>query len=336
MDSVDAASLHADPFFDGVLTAVGNTPLVRLSRILPSKEIDVYAKLEMANPGGSGKDRSALGMLLDGVHNRSVGPSTTIIESSSGNLGVGLAQACCYLRLRFVCVVDSRTTPNHIALLKLFGAEVEVVKDPHPVCGGLLAARLRRVRDLRRTIPDNYWIHQHANTSNPRAQYQLFGEIHQRVGDSWDYVLIAAGTCGTLRAARDYVREHQLKTKIVAVDAVGSVIFGSCGGQRLIPGHGASRRPELYEKGLEDFCVRVTDRDCVEGCFQLLRREAILAGGSSGAVVTALKRVSSAIAPGSTVVLVLCDRGDRYLDTVFSRSWVEAHFGMEFQPWSDS
>ena len=102
----------------GVLSAVGNTPLVRLTRVWAPMDFALYAKLEMMNPGGSGKDRSARGMLLDARDRGDIGPRTTIIESSSGNLGVGLAQACALLKLRFVCVVDSRTTSSHVAILR--------------------------------------------------------------------------------------------------------------------------------------------------------------------------------------------------------------------------
>jgi cysteine synthase A len=317
----------------GVLAAVGNTPLVQLTRVFAPIDFALYAKLEMMNPGGSSKDRSARGMLLDACDRGDIGPRTTIIESSSGNLGVGLAQACGLLKLRFVCVVDSRTTVSHIAILRAYGAEVDVVDQPDPVSGDLLTARLNRVKQLRARIADSFWIDQYANPSNPQAQYAMCGELDRDLGRPADYLFVATSTCGTLRGCRDYVRDHALRTKIIAVDAVGSVIFGNEPQRRLIPGHGASRRPALYESGLEDDCVHVSDRECVDGCFHLLRTEAILAGGSSGAVISAIGRMRIRIPAGATVVAILCDRGDRYLETVYSREWIATHFGSTFRPW---
>jgi cysteine synthase A len=317
----------------GILKAVGNTPLVQLTKLFDSSDFHLHAKLEMGNPGGSGKDRSALGMLLDACERGQIGPETTVIESSSGNLGVGLAQACTFLNLRFICLVDTRTTANHVAILKAYGAEVEVVAAADSPGGDLLAARLNRVQQLKQRIADSFWINQYANPSNPRAQYEVFREIHDALPRGTDYLFVATSTCGTLRGCREYIRDHWLDTRLIAVDAVGSVIFGDTPKPRLIPGHGASRRPALYETNLEDECVHVSDKECVAGCFQLLRREAIFAGGSSGAVVAAIGKMRRRIPRGATVAAILCDRGDRYLDTVYSRSWIGENFGSDFQPW---
>lgn len=317
----------------GILKAVGNTPLIQLTRLFEPGGFYLHAKLEMANPGGSGKDRSALGMLLDACDRGEIGPETTVIESSSGNLGVGLAQACAYLNLRFICVVDARTTANHVAILRAYGAEVEIVTAADSPGGDLLGARLHRVQQLKQRISDSFWINQYANLSNPRAQYEVFREIHESLPEGVDFLFVATSTCGTLRGCREYIRDHWLGTRIVAVDAVGSVIFGDAPKPRLIPGHGASRRPALYENRLEDECVHITDRECVAGCFRLLRREAIFAGGSSGAVVAAIGKMRRRIPRGATVAAIFCDRGDRYLDTVYSRPWIAENFGSDFQPW---
>lgn len=311
----------------GVLSAVGKTSLVRLDHILPEVGFALYAKLEMLNPGGSIKDRAALGMLLDGYAQGKVGPRTTIIESSSGNLGVGLAQACRYLNLRFICVVDTRATRTNVNILKAYGAEIHVVGETDETGGDLLTARINRVKQLCATIEDSFWVNQYANVSNSHAHYQTMREIDEALDGRVDYLFVATSTCGTLRGCREYVRARGLKTTIVAVDAAGSVIFGQQPQKRLIPGHGASRTPELYRSGLEDTHLHVTDLDCVVGCLRLLRREAILAGGSSGGVVSAVAKFREEIPAGATCVAVLCDRGERYLDTVYAEGWVEEHFG---------
>jgi cysteine synthase A len=318
---------HQWPSGTGVLSAVGQTPLVRLDRILPDAGFTLYAKLEMLNPGGSIKDRAALGMLLDGYAQGKIGPRTTIVESSSGNLGVGLAQACRYLGLRFVCVVDTRATRTNVDILKAYGAEIHVVGEPDEAGGDLLTARINRVKHLCETIEDSFWVNQYANVANSHAHYQTMDEIAGALGGRVDYLFVATSTCGTLRGCCEYVRARGLKTKVVAVDAAGSVIFGQQPRKRLIPGHGASRTPELYLSGLEDMHLHVTDLDCVVGCLNLLSREAVLAGGSSGGVVSAVGKLQEEIPDGATCVAVLCDRGERYLDTVYSEDWVREHFG---------
>lgn len=133
----------------------------------------------------------------------------------------------------------------------------------------------------------------------------------------------------------EYVRAHQLPVKIVAVDAEGSVIFGNAPGPRLIPGHGAAVRPTLYGADLADTVVHVADLDCVVNCRRLAAREAILAGGSSGAVVAALHGMRERIPPGATCALILPDRGERYLETIYSDDWVTTHFGDVSHLWKD-
>ncbi len=312
---------------EGVLSAIGNTPLVRLTRLFPDSPFNLYAKLEALNPGGSIKDRAAYRIIKGALEQGRIGPDTTIIESSSGNMGIGLAQACRYLGLRFICVVDPKTTKQNLAILKAYGAEIDLVPQPDPVTGEFLQARLNRVQELLKVIPNSWWTDQYANLFNALAHRRTMAEVMMQLRGRVDYLFLAAGTCGTLRGTADYIRENRLDTHLWAVDAVGSVIFGQKPGKRLIPGHGAARVPELFEPDLAERCIHVTDVDCIRGCYKLLKREAILAGGSSGAVITAVERVRHEIPDGANVVLLLADRGERYLDTVYSEEWVSEHFG---------
>ena len=151
-----------------------------------------------------------------------------------------------------------------------------------------------------------------------------------------DYVFCATSTCGTIRGCAEYLRRHGLKTKVIAVDAVGSVIFDSHPAKRLIPGHGASIMPQLFQPDLASEYVQVTDLDCVVGCRRLVRREAILAGGSSGGLLMAVAQFKYKIPDDATCVIILPDRGERYLDTVYSDEWVTEHFGDISHLWQDS
>ncbi len=312
--------------YEGILSAIGNTPIVRLERIFPDIDFSLYAKLEALNPGGSMKDRPAVRIIKDGLERGAINEDTVIVESSSGNMGIGLAQACCYYGLRFICVADAKTSAQNIRLMKLYGAEIEIVTEPDAVTGELLQARLNRVQELLNSVENSFWPNQYANVCNSNSHHFTMGEIVEALGRV-DYIFCATSTCGTIRGCSEYVREHNLPTKVFAVDAVGSVIFGGTRAKRLIPGHGAAVRPKLFQPDLSDRCIHMTDLDCVVGCHLLARREAILAGGSSGAIIMAIDQVRDLIPRGSVCVAILPDRGERYLETIYSENWVQQHFG---------
>jgi cysteine synthase A len=317
---------------DNILITIGNTPLIRLGKLFRDARRKVYAKLEAFNPGGSIKDRPALNIIRHGIETGEIGPDTVVIESSSGNMGIGLALACMFHGLRFICVVDAKTTAQNLRLLETYGAQVDVITQPDPVTGEYLQARINRVEELMRTVPNGFWPNQYANLYNSHAHRQTMREIVEHLGQV-DYLFCTTSTCGTLRGCAEHVLENRLGTKIIAVDAVGSVIFGGAKTKRLIPGHGSSIMPNLFDASLATSCVRVTDLDCIVGCRRLVREEAVLAGGSSGAVVTAIERTLPVIPEGSVCVAIFPDRGERYLDTIYSDAWVEKHFGDVAHQW---
>ncbi len=194
---------------NGILTAIGNTPLVKLDRLFPDNHFQLYAKLEMLNPGGSGKDRVAISTVLEAYESGEIGPDTTIIESSSGNLGIGLAQVCTYLGLRFICVLDTRTTPTNLAILKAYGVDIELVETPEASSGDLLTARVNRVKQLCREIPGSVWINQYANENNPKAHYRPWlRSSPPELGRSITYSPppAPAAPCAEIS---EYVRDHE-------------------------------------------------------------------------------------------------------------------------------
>ena len=313
---------------DGILSTIGDTPLVHLARLLPSARFRLYAKLEAFNPGGSIKDRPALKILEEALRSGEIRPGTLVVESSSGNMGIGLAQACRYHGLRFLCVVDSKTSTQNLRVLRAYGAEVDMVSAPDPVSGELLQARLNRVQVLVGEIPGAFWPNQYANRHNPGAHYSTtMHEVATALANKVDVLFVATSTCGTIRGCGEYIRDHGLATRVIAVDALGSLIFSDKRAKRMIPGLGAGVQPPLCERSLIDDVVLVSDLDCVVGCRRLVARESILAGGSSGAVVAALERLQDNVPDDTNCVLILPDRGERYLETIYDDDWVREHFG---------
>jgi 2,3-diaminopropionate biosynthesis protein SbnA len=312
----------------GVLDAIGRTPLIRLSQVFESCHFTLYGKWEALNPGGSIKDRAALSMLRQATAEGLVGTNTTVIESSSGNMAIGMAMACAYLRVPFICVIDPKTTQTNISILRAYGAQIELVSLPDPATGEFLPERIRRVQSILHSRPDVLWMNQYANPNNALAHHGTMREIVESLGKPPDYLLCATSTCGTLRGCSDYIKMNGLPTHVLAVDAAGSAIFNSSRCKRLLPGMGSARVPELFAPDLAERCIHVTDLDCIVGCRRLVRREAILAGASSGGVLSALDRFKASIPNGATCVLILCDRGERYLDTIYSDEWVFENFNV--------
>lgn len=312
----------------GVTGAIGNTPLVKLSRFLDRSDIDLYAKLEYLNPGGSMKDRPAAQMLESALLCGEIGPETLVVESSSGNMAIGLAQACTQHGLRFRCVVDTRALPQNIRILRAYGAEIELVTEPDPSNGDLLTARLRRVEEILRQNPAAYWPNQYANANNPLAhELGTMSEIDDALEGQMDAVFVATSSTGTAGGCQDLLRQRNRTTDVIAVDALGSVLFGGSPQPRHIPGLGAGLVPPLARNRLFESVERVTDLDCVVGCRRLARLEGILIGGSAGGVLQAIRSRSETMAPNSVVVAILADSGTRYLDTIFSDQWVESELG---------
>ncbi len=310
---------------------VGDTPLVELRRLFAQPAHPrVLAKLEGHNPGGSAKDRPAAAMIAAALRDGSLHPGATIVESSSGNLGVSLAQQARWHQLRFVCVVDPRINRTTRQLIEAYGGEVVCVERPDPATGDWLAARIATVQRLISEIPGAYWPNQYANPANPRAHADgTMREIAEAMSGDLDALYVATSTTGTVRGCLDYVAAHRLPTRVVAVDAVGSCLFGGATGVRLLPGYGAGVESALAATTTPDAVVRIEDIDAVKGCRQLVESEGLLAGASGGAVVSALLADAWRYGADDTVAIVLHDGGEAYLDTVYDDDWVCATFGCD-------
>lgn len=308
---------------ESIVSCVGRTPLVHLSRLFPVRGISVIAKLELLNPAGSVKDRPARFIVEHGLASGTLSSRTPLIESSSGNLGIALATVARAYGLRFTCVVDPKISPANLQILRALGARIDMVheRDEH---GGYLGTRVRRVQQVVAEAPQTVWINQYANQLNWRAHFEGEGEeIVREIGRPIDVLVVAVSTSGTILGLARRIRQHSPGARVVAVDAVGSVIFGAPPGRRELPGMGASRVPELLCRDEIDEVIHVSDRQSVEGCRALALHEGIFAGASSGAVVFAIRRLLASLRRPATLVTILADRGDRYLDRVYDEAWVE-------------
>ncbi|WP_182543265.1 2,3-diaminopropionate biosynthesis protein SbnA [Halosaccharopolyspora lacisalsi] len=316
---------------DSVLDCVGSTPMVRLDRCFPEPHAEVLAKLEMLNPGGSMKDRPARYIVEQGLGDGSLRPGMRLVESTSGNLGIALAMAASLHGLSFTAVVDPKTSPANLRLLELFGADVDMVTEPDD-SGGYLHTRVRRARELVTSTSGAVLVNQYANDRNWRSYHDTAGEeILRAVDGPIDYLVAAVSTTGSIQGIARRLRQDSPHLKVVAVDAVGSVIFGAQAGPRQLPGFGASRVPEILDPDEIDEVVHVADAESVAGCRRLLTTEKIFGGGSCGAVVTGLEHLVSRLEQPARIVTLLPDRGERYLDLVYDDEWAA---GLA-EPWQE-
>lgn len=304
-----------------IANCIGNTPIVRLSRIFGNQDVRVYAKLELLNPGGSVKDRPAKFIIEQGLRDGSIPKGAHLIESTSGNLGVALAMMSRVYNLQLTCVVDPNISKTNLEIMKLYGAHIEMVTE-RDACGGYLETRIARVKSLLQEKQSGVWINQYANVRNWQSHYHGEGEeLLKQLPECPDYLVMGVSTSGTILGIARRLREAYPELKVIGVDALGSMLFGNKPGKRFLPGIGASRVPELLAKEEIDDVIYASDLESCESCLDLVKDEGIFAGGSSGSVVAAIKKLIPHIPKGSCIATLFPDRGDRYMDLVYNAEW---------------
>ncbi|GAB7034766.1 2,3-diaminopropionate biosynthesis protein SbnA [Streptomyces platensis subsp. malvinus] len=284
-------------------------------------------KCEGFNFAGSIKLKAARAMVDAAERRGRLRPGSTLVESSSGNLGVALSLLAASRGHRFLCVTDSRCTLGARQLMQALGSEVHVITTPDPV-DGLLGARLAHVRELCADNEDFVWLDQYANPDNGQAHYGTTGPEILKAFPDLSVLFVGAGTTGTLMGCARYLRDHKPSARVVAVDAEGSVTFGGPARTRMIPGLGTGVRPPLLDESLVDDVVLVAEPDTIRSCRRLARR-GFLFGGSTGTVVSgALAWLARhPLPPGGRAVAIAPDLGERYLDTVYQEQWVADLYG---------
>jgi cysteine synthase A len=247
-----------------IANCIGNTPIVRLSRIFGNQDIRVYAKLELLNPGGSVKDRPAKYIIDQGLRDGSIPKGAHLIESTSGNLGVALAMMSRVHNLQLTCVVDPNISKTNLEIMKLYGAHIEMVNE-RDACGGYLETRIARVKSLLQEKENGVWINQYANVRNWQSHYHGEGEeLLNQLPERPDYLVMGVSTSGTILGIARRLREAYPELKVIGVDALGSMLFGNKPGKRFLPGIGASRVPELLARGEIDDVIYASDLESCE------------------------------------------------------------------------
>ncbi len=321
-------------YAETILDLVGNTPLVRLSRVtrdlgpIEAQPL-ILAKLEMLNPGGSVKDRIGLPMIEAAERAGLLKPGGTIIEPTSGNTGHGLAIAAALKGYRCVFVMADKQSTEKQALLRAYGAEVVLCPtnvDPEsPESYYSVAARL--ARDIPGAFkPDQYW-----NLENPTAHEKTTGpEIWEQTSGSLTHFVASVGTGGTISGAGHYLRAQKADVVIVGADPEGSVLSGDTARPYLTEGVGEDFFPGTYDPAIVDRWVRVSDRDSFAAARRLTREEGILAGGSCGtafvaALTVARELVAAGEGAGKVIVVLLPDSGRSYLSKVYNDEWMRVN-----------
>ena len=293
---------------------IGNTPLVRLSKISNGLKSDVIAKLEFLNPGGSVKDRIGCSMIEEAEKQKLISPGVTvIIEPTSGNTGVGLAAVCALKGYRLILTMPENMSIERRKLLSAFGADILLT----PADGGMSGA-VREAEKLHDDIKDSYMPQQFRNPANPEIHERTTGvEIWNDTDGKVDILVSGVGTGGTITGCGRLLKSRKSQLKVVAVEPADSpVLSGGKGGPHKIQGIGAGFIPEVLDVNLIDEVVAVKSSDAFQMARRLAKEEGILAGISSGAAVWAASEVAGREEnKGKMAVVIIPDSGERYLST---------------------
>lgn len=286
----------------------------------------LFLKCEGFNFAGSIKIKAATDMVEAAERDGVLEPGSVLVESSSGNLGVALSMIAASKGYGFLCVTDSRCNLATRLLMEALGSRVHVVTEPDPV-DGFLGARLDYVRAACASDPRYVWLNQYSNPDNWGAHYRRTAPAIARHFPDLDVLFVGAGTTGTLMGCARWFKEHRPHVTIVAVDAAGSVTFGSPPARRMIPGLGTGVRPAILDESYVDDVIWVEEPDTIRACHRMARR-GFLFGGSTGTVVSgAMHWLQGNGSRDLTAVTIAPDLGERYLDTLYQLNWLQAIYG---------
>ncbi len=301
---------------ESILDLIGDTPLIKIKKVVPPNSATLLGKLESMNPGGSVKDRIAASMIEDAEKRGVLKPGATIVEPTSGNTGIGLAMIAAMKGYRMILTLPEGMSMERTTLLQRYGAEEEVT----PADEGMAGA-VNKARELLEEIPGAFMPHQFSNPANPRIHKQTTAkEILAATDGKIDAFVTGVGTGGTVTGIGEVLKKKNPKIQVIAVEPEGSaVLSGKTAGPHQIQGIGAGFVPEVLDRDVIDEILQVKDDDAYKMARRLAKEEGILVGISSGANVWAAAQVAKRLGKGKTVLTILPDTGERYvsLDAYF-------------------
>ncbi len=310
---------------NSLVELIGNTPLVRLNVVTEGIAATVLAKVEYFNPGGSAKDRIAVGMIDAAERDGILLPGGTLVEPTSGNTGVGLALVAQRRGYKCVFVCPDKVSGDKVAVLRAYGAEVVVcptaVDPDDPRSYYSVSDRLTR------EIPGAVKLDQYSNPANPQAHYETTGpEIWRQTDGTITHFVAGVGTGGTISGTGRFLKEVSNGTvKVIGADPVGSVYSGGTGRPYLVEGVGEDFWPTAYDQSIADEIIAVSDGDSFAMTRRLAREEGLLVGGSCGMAMVAALEVARRAKKGDVVVVLLPDSGRGYLSKVFNDEWLHRY-----------
>jgi cysteine synthase A len=294
---------------DDITQLVGETPMLQLKRTVPPGSADVFAKLEYLNPGGSVKDRAAIGIIRRAEQDGRLHPGGTIVEATAGNTGIGLALIGVNRGYKVRLFVPENFSQEKVIIMRALGAEVTRTPDDEGMQGAI-----DRAKKLVANDPMAFMAGQFENLANPDYHYETTArEIFEQMEGRIDAVVLGCGTCGTFSGVARYVKEKLPRVQAYAVETQGSVLGGGQPGPHKVEGIGASFIPTTFDASVCDQVMMVTDEQAFDTVKDLAANEGVLAGSSGGAAVFGALKVAKNMGAGKRVVTIVPDSAERYL-----------------------
>ncbi|MAI83187.1 MAG: cystathionine beta-synthase [Flavobacteriales bacterium] len=316
---------------DNILQTIGNTPMIRLNKIVAGIPANIFAKVEYFNPGNSVKDRMAIKMIEDAEKSGKLKPNGTIVEGTSGNTGMGLALGAIVKGYKLICVTTDKQSKEKVDILKAVGAEVVIC--PTNVDPDDENSYYSTSKRLSLEIENSWYVNQYDNLSNSEAHYLSTGpEIWEQMSGHIHHFVVGVGTGGTISGVGKFLKEKNNKIKIWGIDSYGSVFkkyheTGKFDKNEIYPylteGIGEDILPENVDFKIIDHFEKVTDEDAAVFARRLAKKEGILAGYSCGAAIAGLHQLKSNFKKNENVVVLLHDSGTRYIGKVYNDEWMK-------------